>query len=104
MKIPVFRKGQWIEYEPPREVPGGWQKKHSFQAASVFATACSQGHSPKEAASLAEMVVFKQLFPGIQYDNTFERKIQTIINLEEIALNPTKSEKTEMYEQKSQQE
>ncbi len=91
MKIPVFRKGQWVEYEPPRELPGGWQQTHSFQAASVFATARSQGLQPKEAASIAEMVIFKQLFPGIQYDKKFESKLERIVNLEEITLTPTKS-------------
>jgi hypothetical protein len=102
MKIPVFRKGQWMEYEPPRELPGGWQTKHSFQAASFFATACSQGYTSKEAASLAEMSIFKQLFPGIQYDAKFESKLQRLVNLEEITLSPIESEKTEMYEEKNQ--
>lgn len=98
MKIPVFRKGQWIEYEPPREVPGGWQPKHSFQAASFYATARSQGYTPKESASLAEMSIFKQLFPGIQYDQRFESKLQRLVNLEEITLAPRESEKTKMCE------
>lgn len=102
MKIPVFRKGQWIEYEPPREVPGGWQKPHTFQAASVFATARSLGYTPKESASLAEMIIFKQLFPGIQYDPKFESKIQTLVSLEETTSSPIKSEKTEMCEEKNQ--
>ena len=102
MKIPVFRSGQWMEYEAPREVPGGWQTKHSFQAASAFATARSQGYSPKEAASLAEMIIFKQLFPGIQYDTKFESKLQRLINLEEITLTPRELEKTGTYEGKNQ--
>lgn len=102
MKIPVFRKGQWIEYEPPREVPGGWQTKHSFQAASIFATARSKGYVPKEAASLAEMYMFKQLFPGIQYDSKFESKLERVVNLEETTLDPIKSEKTETCEQRIQ--
>jgi hypothetical protein len=104
MKIPVFRKGEWIEYEPPREVPGGWQKQHSFQAASIFASARSKGSSPKEAACLAEMYIFKQLFPGIQYDTKFESKLEMLFNHEEIASDPTKSGKIEMYEQKTQQD
>jgi len=39
MKKPVFRKGKWVEYETPREVPSGWQPFHSYQAASIFASA-----------------------------------------------------------------
>jgi hypothetical protein len=102
MKIPVFRKGQWVDYEAPREVPGGWQKTHSFQAASIFATARSNGYAPKEAASLAEMYIFKQIFPGIQYDTKFESKLERVVNLEETTLDPIKSEKTEMCEQRIQ--
>ncbi len=104
MKIPIFRKGQWIEYETPREVPSGWLPHHSFQAASVFATARSLGYAPNEAASLAEVYVFKQIFEGIQYDASFESKLQTLFNHEEITSDPTKLRKTETYEGKIQED
>jgi hypothetical protein len=84
MKIPVFRKGQWIEYEVPRELPSGWQPFHSFQAASFFATAHALGYSPKTSASLAEMYIFKQIFEGITYDSTLESQLQKVLNHGEI--------------------
>lgn len=102
MKIPVFRKGHWVEYEPPREVPSGWQPFHSYQAASLFATAHTLGYSPKASASLAEMYIFKQIFEGIVYDTKFESQLQALLNHEETTLSPTKSGKKETCEQKNQ--
>lgn len=80
MKIPVFRKGQWIDYEVPRELPSGWQSIHSYQAASIYATAHSLGYLPKESASFAEMYIFKQLFEGIVYDRKFECELEKVLN------------------------
>jgi hypothetical protein len=104
MKISVFRKGTWVEYEVPRELPSGWQPFHSYQAASVFATARGLGYSPKASASLAELYIFKQLFEGIVYDAKFEADLQTVLNHEETTLDPTISEKRKMCEQRIQQE
>lgn len=89
MKIPIFRNGTWIEYEPPRELPSGWQPAHSYIAASVFATARAKGYSPTAAASLAEMYVFKQIFEGIVYDRIFESQLQELFNHVETASAPT---------------
>ncbi len=80
MKIPVFRKGEWIEYDVSYERPSGWQPSHSYQAASIFATAHSLGYSPKESASFAEMYIFKQLFEGIVYDRKLESDLDRILN------------------------
>lgn len=102
MKIPVFRKGKWIEYEAPRETPAGWLPQHTYQAASVYATAHSLGNGPKESASMAEMYVFKQIFEGILYDPKFESKLSTILNHEEITSNPTEQGKINQCEEKSQ--
>jgi hypothetical protein len=104
MKIPIFRKGQWIEYEPPRELPSGWQPFHSYQAASLYATAHVLGHSPKASASLAEVYIFKQIFEGIVYDTKFESELESVLNHEETTLDPTRVEKREMCEQKIQSE
>jgi hypothetical protein len=83
MKIPIFRKGKWISYEIPRELPSGWQPFHSYQAASVFATAHDMGYSPKASASLAELYIFKQIYEGIVYDAKFESDLQAVLNHEE---------------------
>lgn len=88
MKIPVFRKGNWIEYEPPRELPSGWQPCHSYQAASLYATAHTLGYPPSVSASLAEIYIFKQIFEGIVYDENVESKLQSILNHVETSSNP----------------
>jgi len=82
MKIPVFRKGKWIEYESPREVPSGWQPFHSYQAASIFASAHAKGYSAKASTSLAEMYIFKQIFAGIVYDAKLESQLESVVNHE----------------------
>jgi hypothetical protein len=102
MKIPVFRKGTWIEYEPPREVPSGWQSFHSYQAASIFATAHALGYSVKASASLAEICIFKQIFEGIVYDSKLEAQLQAVLNHGGTASDPIEPEKREMCEQKIQ--
>lgn len=83
MKISVFRKGQWIEYEVPREVPSGWQPSHSYQAASLFATARVLGYDPKASTALAEMYIFKQIFDGIAFDPKYESQLESLLNHEE---------------------
>lgn len=85
MKISVFRKGQWIEYEAPREVPSGWQPSHSYQAASLYATARGLGYDPKTSAALAEMYIFKQIFEGISYDAKYETQLESVLNHGETA-------------------
>ena len=90
MKIPVFRNGTWIEYEPPREVPSGWQPFHSYQAASLYATAHTLGYSATVSASLAEMYIFKQIFEGIEYERKMEADLQSLLNHAETTLAPTK--------------
>ena len=102
MKIPVFRKGKWIEYEAPRETPAGWLPHHNFQAAAAFGTAHSLGNTPKESAALAEMYIFKQIFEGLKYDSKFESKLTTILNHEEITSDPTRQERRVPCEEKSQ--
>ena len=98
MTIPIFRKGQWVNYDPPRELPPGWQDHHTYQAASVFATAHSLGHGLKESAALAEMYIFKQIFSGLCYDMKYETILKQILNHEETTSVPIKSERTETYE------
>jgi hypothetical protein len=72
-----------------------------FKQVVYFASASSKGSTPKESALLAEMYIFKQLFPGIQYDSKFESKLEMLFNPEEITSDPTKSGKIEMYAAKN---
>lgn len=104
MKIPVFRNGNWIEYEPPREVPSGWQPFHSYQAASIYATAHAYGYSAKASASLAEICIFKQIFEGIVYDSKLESQLEALLNHGGTTSDPIESEKRGMCEQKIQQD
>lgn len=80
MEISVFRKGEWIVYTIPKELPSGWQSNHSYQAASLYASAKIQGYPPLVSASIAELYIFKQLFEGILYDAKFESLLQTVLN------------------------
>ena len=89
MKISVFRNGKWIDYEQPREVPSGWQPFHSYQAASLYATAHTLGYSPTASTALAEMYVMKQIFEGMVYETKYEEQLQALLNHVETASNPT---------------
>ncbi len=77
--IPVYRNQTWIEYTVPEDVRHIWSHKLKLQAASVFATARCQGHSPSQSASLAEMVVNKSLYNGLHYDKKMEATLQSLL-------------------------
>ena len=79
MEIPVFRKGVWYTYRVKPDVPGGWLSRHSYQAASLYATAQSCGYSPQESEVLAEMYIFKQIFEGLQYNKEQEAKLTSLM-------------------------
>ena len=78
MEIPVFRKGVWYTYRVKHDVPAGWLPHHSYQAASLYATAQSRGFTPQESEVLAEMYIFKQIFEGLEYKKDQE---QTLLSL-----------------------
>ena len=82
--LQVFRGGAWIQYpvlytQTHGEI-AGWQKKHEFQAASLYATALSKGYSPLESNAFAEMYVFKQIHEGIKYDKKKEAQLQELLS------------------------
>ena len=79
MTTPVFRNGKWIEYPQPIFEDALWSSCHKLQAASFYATALSQGYSPTESASLAEIYVQKRIFPEIVYPKGIESKLQRIM-------------------------
>ena len=82
--LQVFRSGAWIQYplmysQTHSEI-AGWNKKHEFQAASVYATALSKGYSPLESNAFAEMYVFKQIYEGIKYDTKKEAQLKELLS------------------------
>lgn len=79
MEIPVFRKGVWYSYHVKDDVPSGWLSRHSYQAASLYATAQSRGYSKEMAESLAEMYIFKQIFEGLQYQKQQEEELKALM-------------------------
>ena len=78
MSIPVFRNGTWIQYPLPVQIDTLWSQSHQFRAASMYATALSQGVSPKESARLAECFVNKEVYPELQYSRQIERRLDLI--------------------------
>lgn len=79
MEIPVFRKGVWYSYRVKQDLPSGWLPRHSYQAASLFATAQSRGHSQEMSESLAEMYIFKQIFDGLHYQPKQEETLTSLM-------------------------
>ncbi len=77
--IPVYRNQTWIQYTVPEDVRHIWSHKQKLQAASAFATARCQGHSPSQSASLAEMVVNKVLYDGLMYDKKTESLLKSLL-------------------------
>jgi hypothetical protein len=78
MEIPVFRNGRWIAYSIPSDGQLYWNTNVQFQAASLYATALSKGHTPSQSAILAEMFANKQLYPGIQYSKSIESQLDSL--------------------------
>lgn len=83
--VPVFRQGAWIHYPLPSTVNALWSQEHIFKAASLYATALSQGYSPDESAMLAEAYVNKLIFTGIQYNRSLESRLAQIMDRAERA-------------------
>lgn len=80
MTIPVFRNGTWVQIKLHQPFDVCWSEKHKLQAASFCATAIHQGHSAENAASLAEAYVQQSVYPGMKYNSTLEKQIQTVIS------------------------
>ena len=77
--IPVYRKGSWIHYEIPSEVRHIWSQGLKLQAASVYASAVQQGHSPLLSCTLAECYVNKELYEGLCYDKKIEGMLKGLL-------------------------
>lgn len=80
--IPVFRKGQWIQYTVPLSC--NWSREQMLRAASAYATALEKGYSEQESQNLSEILINKELYPGIQYSEFIEKKCKALMDHEEI--------------------
>lgn len=78
MEIPVFQSGKWIRYKVPSDIPL-WSTAQKLQAASFYAAAIHKGQSARDAANLAECYINKQLYKDLQYKQTIEDLLQSIL-------------------------
>jgi hypothetical protein len=83
--IPVFRKGQWIQYTVPNSMDPLWSQADLYQAAAFYGTAVSQGYSPSESAALAEAYSMKKIYSGLEYPSLLESKLKKIMDRAERA-------------------
>lgn len=81
-QIPVFRQGKLILYTAPQEASHQWSRDQLFHAASAYATALTKGYSEELAHSLAEIWVNKEIYPEIQYNESLEKKLKTLMDHE----------------------
>ena len=80
----VFRGGAWIQYpliytQTHGELMG-WQKKHEYQAASLYATALSKGYTSLESNAFAEVYILKQIHEGMTYDKKKEAQLKELLS------------------------
>lgn len=80
MSLPVFQNGTWITYPLPKPVDALWSQSNIFQAASFYAAALSQGYEPNESAILAEAYIHKKVYNGLQYHDSLENKLKSIMS------------------------
>lgn len=77
--IPVFRGGKFIQYSLPEPCDALWSKEHKLQAASIYASALQKGYKEEMSRNIAEMMVNKQVYPNIQYDETWEKIFKSLV-------------------------
>lgn len=75
---PVFRKGKWIIYTPRQSIQHDprWTKKLRQIAAAAYATAMIKGQSEESAHTIAEAIVFKKIYDGLEYNKNFESQLK----------------------------
>ena len=79
MSLSVFRQGKWIQYVLPKDGELFWNANQRLQAASFYATAVSKGFSPSQSSVLTECYINKLVYPGLQYNETLEKQIQSLL-------------------------
>ena len=77
MSIPVFRNGTWVQFDVPDAGTSIWSKSLTLQAASLYASAITKGHSKEKSLVLAECYGNKQLY-GVTYSKQIETELQNL--------------------------
>lgn len=80
--IPVFREGKWIHFTVPLSCT--WSREQMFRAASAYVSALQKGFSEQESLNLSEIIINKELYPGIQYSENLEKKYKSLMDHGEI--------------------
>lgn len=77
----VFLSGKWITYEPSVTLKTDPRitKQCIRLAAAAYGSAIQKGMTEHKANTLAEAVVFKQLYPELQYTNEFEGELASLV-------------------------
>lgn len=75
---PVFRKGKWITYTPRETIASDprFTTKLCYTAAAVYATAIFKGQAEENAHNIAEAIVFKKIYDGLEYNKDFEETLK----------------------------
>ncbi len=71
-------KLDWVSVEIPFTHIQTWSKADSFFYARAYLTATQKGFQEKTARSLAEVAVFKRLFPGVIYGKQIETQYKSL--------------------------
>ena len=77
MEIPVFSNGTWIHYPVPPST--SWPFSYQLKAASVYAKALRLGYKANQSATLAECVVNKLMYPGLEYTPKIEADLLRLV-------------------------
>jgi hypothetical protein len=74
----VFSAGEWISVPIPIGCDPAWTSADSWVYAAAWASARRSGHTPAKASVLAEAIVYRRLYPGIQYEVAMEKDISCL--------------------------
>jgi len=76
----VFRGGKWIEYTPRTTMTSDPRITNILRqkAASVYVTALQKGIQEERAHTLAEAMIFKDLYEKIQFEKSIENDLQKL--------------------------
>jgi len=72
----VFSRGRWISVPLPIGRDPSWTTSSEWIYANAWASALRSGFSETRAEQLAEAIVLKDLYAGIQYDTRFNSDIK----------------------------
>jgi hypothetical protein len=77
MEVPVFSNGAWIHYPVPPST--SWPSSYQLKAASAYAKALRLGYKTNQSATLAECVVNKLIYPGLEYNQKIESDLLRLV-------------------------